>query len=95
MLHVVCACAALWSHYTALFVIVAQAAWALWVRRDLPGPCDRAGGIALGYLPWLPGFLQQRENKGGVTVIGEFGPVDPSTIEGIHCGCSRAIPSSA
>ena len=78
---VVAGCAALWSHYTAVFVIVAQAAWAIWARRDqLRSILIAQGLMALGFLPWLPGFIQQRQNKAGVGIIGEFGPLKLGTV---------------
>ena len=81
LVHVICACAALWSHYTAVFVIVAQAAWAVWARRDQIKELLIAQAIiAIGYLPWLPGFIEQRQNKDGVLVIGEFGPVNFESV---------------
>jgi hypothetical protein len=81
VVHVLCACAALWAHYTAVFVIVAQAAWALWAYREhLRTVLIAEGIVALGYLPWLPGFIEQRQNKTGVGIIGELGPLNASTV---------------
>jgi hypothetical protein len=73
VIYVLAACAALWSHYTAVFVVVAQAAWALWTHRELRRQLLIAqGATAVGYLPWLPGFLEQRRNDVGIEVIGAF-----------------------
>ena len=52
---------AMYSHYTAAFPLVAQLAWALWT---FPGLRLAAVGANLGalvlYLPWVPGFLDDR-----------------------------------
>ena len=49
------ASAAVYSHYTAVFVTVTQIVWAVWVCRDrvLP-PLLVAAAITVLYLPWLP-----------------------------------------
>lgn len=79
VVYALAACAALYSHYTAVFVVVAQAAWGLWTH-----PAHRraslvaAGAIVVGYLPWVPGFLNQRQNKGGIEIIGNLSPLTPS-----------------
>jgi mannosyltransferase len=50
---------ALLTHYTAGFVVVAQALWALWVRRDRAREVLVAMGVAFGlvaiWLPFAPG----------------------------------------
>lgn len=70
------ACAALWSHYTAVFVVVAEGLWALWAHRGRWRELAIANvAIAIGYLPWLPGFLEQRKNQVGIGAISEFGPL--------------------
>jgi 4-amino-4-deoxy-L-arabinose transferase-like glycosyltransferase len=69
------ACAALWSHYTAVFVIVGEAAWAAWAHREYLRSIAGANiAVVLGYLPWLPGFLAQRRNDAGIHIIGDVGP---------------------
>ena len=62
-LYAVSICAAVYTHYTAIFVLAAQTCWALWVRRDrwrplLLAPC----AAALGYLPWLSHFNGQNQS---------------------------------
>jgi 4-amino-4-deoxy-L-arabinose transferase-like glycosyltransferase len=75
------ACGALWTHYTAVFVIVAQAVWALWTHRELLREVVIAGvAIAVGYLPWLPGFLEQRRNDVGIEIIGELFPLSVGRV---------------
>ena len=58
------ACAALYSHYTAVFVIGAEALWALWVHRARWREIALVQvAIVVGYLPWVPGYLEQHSTK--------------------------------
>jgi 4-amino-4-deoxy-L-arabinose transferase-like glycosyltransferase len=73
LIYALSACAALWTHYTSVFVILAQAAWALWVYREHRRELLVANvAVAAGYLPWLPGFLEQRQNDVGIEIISTF-----------------------
>ena len=75
-LYALAGCAALWSHYTAVFVLIAQAGWALWSFRDrFQEIAIATAGIGLGYLPWLPGFLEQRQNEAGIDIIDTYAPL--------------------
>jgi 4-amino-4-deoxy-L-arabinose transferase-like glycosyltransferase len=77
----VCACAALWAHYTAVFVLAAQGAWALWTHRERARQLLTTYAlIVVGYLPWLPGFFAQRQNKGGIKIIDESGPLSVGAL---------------
>jgi len=54
--------AALYTHYTALSVIAAQALWVLIYRRTRWRPALVAFGLAaVAFLPWLPEFVKDRE----------------------------------
>jgi 4-amino-4-deoxy-L-arabinose transferase-like glycosyltransferase len=76
VLYAVSACAALWSHYTAAFVVAAEGLWALWARRDHTRALLLAqAAIVVGWLPWLPGFLEQRQNHLGVEIIDAYAPL--------------------
>jgi 4-amino-4-deoxy-L-arabinose transferase-like glycosyltransferase len=75
------ACGALWCHYTAVFVVAAGGAWAIWTHREhLREVVVAHASVALGYLPWLPGFLEQRQNKIGIEVIDQFAPLTLRTV---------------
>jgi hypothetical protein len=67
--------AALFSHYTAIFALAAEVIWAAWARRDrvreLAIACAAA---ALGLLPWLPSFLDDR-TAGFQTAIENLNPL--------------------
>lgn len=73
VLYAVVSCAALWTHYTAVFVLAVEALWALWVfgerRREL---VVAEGAVIAGFLPWIAGgFLEQRQNE-GVDLVSAF-----------------------
>lgn len=73
-------CAAIWAHYTAAFVLIAGAVWALWTQpwrwRTLL-IVDAA--IIVGYLPWLPGYLHQRHNQ-GVALYDQFSSITVGSV---------------
>jgi mannosyltransferase len=74
VVYALASCAALWTHYTAVFVLAVEALWGVWVfserRRELV--IAQAAAIA-GFLPWVVGgFLEQRQNE-GVTILAAFG----------------------
>jgi hypothetical protein len=55
--------AALYTHYTCIFVLATQAGWALFTRRDRIRPLLIAHGAALAaFLPWIPSFLDDRNS---------------------------------
>jgi uncharacterized membrane protein len=52
---------ALWSHYTAIFVIAAQALWAIWAHpRRWPGLAASQAAVAITLLPWIPNISGTR-----------------------------------
>lgn len=53
--YAVFACAAAYTHYTAIFVLGAQFLWAFWARPEARKPLlVSSAAAALLYLPWLP-----------------------------------------
>jgi 4-amino-4-deoxy-L-arabinose transferase-like glycosyltransferase len=78
------ACLALYSHYTAVFVVAAEALWALWVHRERMRPLlYTQAAIAVAYLPWVPGFLEQRKNKVGIEVISAAADLTAGRVFGL------------
>ena len=76
----VCACASLYAHYTAVFPLAAQLAWALWAHRERARELAVAfAAVAVGYLPWLPSFLHQRHNS-GIKAIEALAPFTARTV---------------
>lgn len=70
--------AALFSHYTAVFVLAAAVGWAAWTRRDrLRELALACAVVALGLLPWLPSFLDDR-TAGFQTAIENVNPLTAS-----------------
>ena len=65
-------CAAVYTHYAVIFLLIAQFAWAFWsmpkARRALLVANVAA---ALGFLPWLPTLLKNAGSP-GVEVIGSL-----------------------
>jgi mannosyltransferase len=67
--------AALFSHYTAIFVLAAEVIWAAWARRDRVRELALAcAAVALALLPWLPSFLDDR-TAGFQTAIENLNPL--------------------
>ena len=57
-LYAVLVALAMYSHYTAAFVLGAQLLWLIWARPQARAPALIAtGAAALLYLPWVPGVL--------------------------------------
>lgn len=53
----VATCAAMYSHYTSVFPLAAQLAWALWAHPAARRPALVASAVAaLAFAPWLPGL---------------------------------------
>lgn len=98
-LFVLAADAAAYSHYTAVFVLGVEAAWALWkCRHALRQPVIATACAVLLYVPWLP-HLGSR----GLRIIGALHPLNPSNvasdllalIPGYPLAPFRAIPTLA
>jgi hypothetical protein len=63
-LYAVAAAGAVYSHYIAFMIVLPQAAWALWTRRDRIREQLLAGGlVVLVFLPWVPAFTEQVRNS--------------------------------
>jgi len=70
--------AALYSHYTSIFVLSAQAVWALWFHRSLARPLVIAHAAALLlFLPWVPSMLDDQGTL-AVKLIGVLHPFTPT-----------------
>ena len=55
--YAVCACAAVYTHYTAVFALAGQLLWALWAHPEARRPALVASvAAAVAFLPWLSGL---------------------------------------
>jgi hypothetical protein len=60
-LYAVCSAGAAYSHYTAIFVLAGQLVWAALAHREaIRALLIANAGAAVLYLPWLSGFLDDR-----------------------------------
>jgi hypothetical protein len=58
VLYAVCSCAAVYSHYTSVFPLAAQFAWAAWFHREALRALLLANlGALAGFAVWIPGFI--------------------------------------
>jgi 4-amino-4-deoxy-L-arabinose transferase-like glycosyltransferase len=82
-------CLALYTHYTGVFLVLAQLAWAWWAHAERRrAVVASAAAIAVGFLPWFPFFLDQRENK-GIEVLASFADL---TLGGVGRAFARFFP---
>lgn len=64
-LYAVASCAAVYTHYTALFVLLAQAGWALALHRERAAALLGANLVAaVGFAPWLPALVRNTHSFG-------------------------------
>ena len=68
--------AAMYTHYTTAFVLVAQLGWLLWFRPAARRPALIANvAAALAYVPWVPGLLADFDSpaKANHELLAPFG----------------------
>ena len=79
--YAVCTCAVAYTHYTVVFLLVAQLAWALWTQpKALKALLLANTAAAVAYLPWLGGL---REDLRAPNFITTFVPVNLSSVSNI------------
>jgi 4-amino-4-deoxy-L-arabinose transferase-like glycosyltransferase len=78
--YAVCSCAAMYTHYPAVFVLAAQFAWAFWTRPNARRALLAANvAAAAGYIPWLPTLLDNTGSPGS-DVIGFLHPFSLTNV---------------
>lgn len=78
--YALCSCAALYTHYTAWFVLAGQAGWALVTHRTAWRPLLLSNAVAVaGFLPWLP-VLRKHLHSPGTKVIGLLQPFNTGAV---------------
>lgn len=74
--YAVCACAAMYAHYTSVYVLAAQFAWLLFFHPEARrAALLSSAAAALAFLPWLPGVLEDF----GSPSQGNIGSLTPFT----------------
>jgi hypothetical protein len=75
-----CSCAAMYTHYTAVYVLAVQFAWLAWFRPGARLPATLANvGAAAVFLLWLPGFLEDLDSP-AQQAFGLLVPFTPHTL---------------
>jgi 4-amino-4-deoxy-L-arabinose transferase-like glycosyltransferase len=73
-------CGAMYTHYTAAFVLATQLAWVLWTRPDMRRPALIANGCAaLAFLPWLSGLRADFDSP-TTEILSELSPFNVQHI---------------
>jgi 4-amino-4-deoxy-L-arabinose transferase-like glycosyltransferase len=79
--YAVAVCLAAYTHYTSVFVLGAQAAWAAWAYPELRKPLAIAtGAAALAYVPWLPSLKEDLDSP-TTDVLSTISPFDLESIK--------------
>ena len=73
-----CSCGAVYSHYSAMFLLFVQLAWAFWARPKARRHLFVANVVAvLGFIPWINGF---REDLNAPSFINALAPLKPNIV---------------
>jgi mannosyltransferase len=80
VLYAACSCTAMLTHYTAAFVLAAQALWALWAHPAARRAVVLANlGAAIAYLPWITGMVADF-NSPTTDILSALSPFTPHDI---------------
>jgi hypothetical protein len=98
VLYGVCSCGAVYTHYTAAFVLAAQLGWLLWAEpRARRAALLANAGAAVAFLPWVSGFVNDLNSP--TTAI--LSALEPFTLEDVRIslehwsvGYPYAIPTT-
>jgi hypothetical protein len=79
--YALCSCGAVYSHYSVVFILVAQLAWAVWAVPQARRPLVIAtAAAAVGFLPWINGFRADLDAPNFITYLV---PVTPHNVTDI------------
>lgn len=85
-LYALTSAAAVYTHYSAMFLLLAQAIWALVARPESRNAVIAANaGAAILFLPWLPGYLEDNRSPGAELI----GLLQPFTLDAVRLNVSR------
>jgi hypothetical protein len=80
VLYAASSCAAVYSHYTAVFVLGAQLLWLLWAHPESRRPALLANvGAVIGFAPWISGLIADL-NSPTTKILGALEPFTSHTI---------------
>jgi len=75
-----CACAAVYTHYTAVFALAGQLGWLLWAHPEARRPALAASaGAAVAFLPWLSGLQGDLESP-TTDILSALQPFTPTYV---------------
>jgi hypothetical protein len=78
--YAVCSCAAIYAHYTPVYLLAAQFVWAFFARPRARLPLIAANAaVALAYIPWVPTLIDNTESPGS-KVIGFLTPFNLTNV---------------
>lgn len=79
-LYAALSCAAMYTHYTAAFVLLAQLLWAAWFHPEVRVRLFVANGAAaIAYIPWLSGLTDDLQSP-TQDAIGALAPFDLDSV---------------
>jgi hypothetical protein len=84
--YAVCSCAAVYTHYTPVYLLLAQFVWAFFARPEARLPLLAANaGAAVAYVPWVPTLIDNTQSPGSKAI--EF--LSPFTLSTIRVDLGR------
>ncbi len=88
------ACMAAYTHYTVIFVLAVQFAWALWLHPAARKPLlISTGAAALLYLPWLPSLKEDLDSPTTV-ILSALSPFDFDSVASYISHWSIGFPNA-
>jgi hypothetical protein len=73
-------CAAVYSHYTSVFLLAAQLAWLVWAHPRARRPALLANvGAAVGFAPWITGFVADLRSPTS-KILSALSPFTPHDV---------------
>lgn len=80
VLYGLASCLAMYSHYSAAFVLIAQGVWVLWFRPQARRPVLLANLLAaVAYAPWIPGWIHDTHSV-TLPIINALVPFSPGVV---------------
>lgn len=75
-----CSCVAMYSHYSAAFVLIVQAAWLLWRQPQARRAVVLSNlAAAVAFAPWIPGWIKDTHSV-TIPIINVLAPFTPSAV---------------